>query len=276
MQLDGLARRVVWRLGRKLYCAARGEGANRIDVNGEAYVQRRVLAATGPGERLTVFDVGANLGEWTQSLIGQFQPDQAAAVNIWAFEPSPESFERLQTRFLANPNVRCLRLALSSSPGRDRLMMASPTGGTNTLTFDDALERRAHAIAEIEKTTAAQFCESNGIGHVHLLKSDTEGHDRSVIEGAKPLLAAGRIDVLQFEYNHRWIYARAFLKDVFDIVADLPYTVAALRPSRIDLLRAWHPELDRFFETNYALVHERALGWFDLLDGHFDTANTYA
>lgn len=276
MELSGRTRRAVWRLGRKLYCAARGEGANRMDINGEAYVQRQVLAAKAPGDTLTVFDVGANLGEWTQSLLDQTKPSGSATLDIWAFEPTPESFERIRVRFADAVSVQCIPLALSNAPGRDRLVMASATGGTNTLSFDDSLARQAHAVSEVQKSTVAEFCKQNEIEDIHLLKCDTEGHDLRVIEGAKPLLAAERIDVFQFEYNHRWIYERAFLKDVFDIVADLPYTVAAMRSSRIELLRAWHPELDRFFEANYLLVHERALGWFDVLDGRFDVSNTYA
>jgi ribonucleotide reductase alpha subunit len=38
----------------------------------------------------------------------------------------------------------------------------------------------------------------------------------------------------------------------------------------------WHPEIERFFAANYALVHDRALGWFDVHRGIFDKANTYA
>lgn len=276
MELNGRARRAAWRLGRKLYCTARGEGANRMDINGEAYLQERVLAAAKPQESLTVFDVGANLGEWTQSFVDQMRPGYSTTVDIWAFEPSPVSFQRFQARFARNANVKCIPIALSSDRGRDRLIMASATGGTNTLSFDDTLERQAYAVTDIEKTTAAEFCEKYEIQHVHLFKCDTEGHDLRVIEGAMPLLMAERIDVLQFEYNHRWIYSRAFLKDVFDIVAELPYTVAAMKSSRIELLHAWHPELDRFFEANYLLVHSRALAWFDVLDGRFDIYNTYA
>lgn len=276
MELNGRARRAAWRIGRKLYCTARGEGANEMAINGEAYVQASVLRGAGASASLIVFDVGANLGAWTQSLLDQIEPGRSGTVHIWSFEPSPQSFANISARFAANGNVRCVPMALSDETGFDRLMMASPTGGTNTLAFDAMLERQAHGVIEIEKDTALRFCEKHGIEHIHLLKCDTEGHDCSVIKGAKPLIAAGRIDVLQFEYNHRWIYSRAFLKDVFDLVADMPYTVAIIRASRIELLREWHPELDRFFEANYLIVHERALGWFEILDGHFDESNTYA
>jgi len=185
-------------------------------------------------------------------------------------------FERVRVRFADTASVRCIPFAFSNVPGRDRLAIASATGGTNSLSFDESLARQAHTVSEVQKSTVAEFCKQNEIEHIHLLKCDTEGHDLRVIEGAKPLLAAERIDVFQFEYNHRWIYERAFLKDVFDIVADMPYTIAAMRSSRIELLHVWHPELDRFFEASYLIVHERALGWFNVQDGRFDVSNTYA
>lgn len=274
-ELDGRVRRLLWRLGRKLYCTARGEGANQIDINGESYVQERVLAAAKVGEILTIFDVGANLGRWTESL-WSMKSECSATVEVWAFEPTPESYKAIQQRFADNSNVRCMQLALSDESGLDRMMLTSATGGTNTLSYDDALLDQAACVAEIRKTTAADFCLAHRIDRVHFLKCDTEGHDLRVIEGARSLLEAERIDILQFEYNHRWIYSRSFLKDVFDIVAKLPYTIAAVRPSRIELFKTWHPELDRFFEANYLLVHERALCWFDTLDGNFDISNTYA
>ena len=49
------------------------------------------------------------------------------------------------------------------------------------------------------------------------------------------LLAAARIDVFQFEYNHRWVYGRSFLKDVFDLAAGLEYQVGKVRVRTVEL-----------------------------------------
>ena len=136
--------------------------------------------------------------------------------------------------------------------------------------------RRADTTIEVERTTLTDFCRQRGIGHVNLVKSDTEGHDLSVLRGARELLAAGRVDLLQFEYNHTWVFSRAFLKDVFELVEGLPYRVARIRPNSIEILDGWHPELDRFFHANYLLVREPALAWFDVRYGTFDDSNTYA
>ncbi len=59
-------------------------------------------------------------------------------------------------------------------------------------------------------------------------------------------------------------------------MTDLPYRVARVRRDHIEVFDEWHPELERFFEGNYVVVHEPALAWFDARHGTFDAANTYA
>jgi hypothetical protein len=97
-----------------------------------------------------------------------------------------------------------------------------------------------------------------------------------VLEGARPLLSAGKISLAQFEYNHRWVATRSFLKDVFDLLEGLPYTVVRLMPDRVEVLDIWHPELERFFEANYAVVHRDVLDRLEVHRGRFDVSNTYA
>lgn len=156
------------------------------------------------------------------------------------------------------------------------MAIMSETGGTNSLNFDGTTDAPPGGWESVETKTLSAFCGSRGIAHVHLAKCDTEGHDAKVIEGALELLAKRRIDVMQFEYNHRWVFSRSFLKDVFELVKGLPYHVGKLEPRSIEIYEAWHPELDRFFLSNHVLVSDAALGWFDVRRGTFDESNTYA
>ena len=94
-----------------------------------------------------------------------------------------------------------------------------------------------------------------------------------VIRGALPLLQTGRISVLQFEYNHRWAFSRNFLRDVFVAVENLPYKVTKLQTNTLLMFEEWHPELEKFFEGNYALIHKDALGWFPIKKAGFDKNN---
>ncbi len=273
--------RLGWRLGRGLYMRARGEERwGDIARNGEAHLQRSVIDNAPVGGTLTIMDIGANQGEWTTSFLNGLSvtgrsPDH---VKLHAFEPVPATaamFRDRITRLPGNEIVQMHQLAMSDAPGQAEIGVFADGAGTNSL-HHTADSRTPQEIVRIELTTLDAFCESQGIEHIHLAKCDTEGHDSKVLHGAQALLRDERIDVLQFEYNHRWVFGRAFLKDVFDLVEGLPYEVARVDEAGLTLFESWHPELDRFFQSNYALVHHRALNWFAVHRGSFDGSNTYA
>lgn len=274
-------RHLAWRTGRTLYRKARGEpDLNRPEVNGEAYVQRAVIAGTAASERLCALDIGANQGEWSRLLLEQLPPSRRTneQLRLHAFEPVPATRQSLQRNLSAVSGGSLVHIescALSDTPGHAEMLIMSESGGTNTLQFDAAMSKSATSTIQIDKATLSEFCAHNKLDALDLVKCDAEGHDPKVIAGAADMLRAGKISVLQFEYNHRWIYARAYLKDVFDLVESLPYRVARVRPHHIETMAAWHPELERYFETNYLLIHDRTLKWFDVLDGRFDASNIY-
>jgi hypothetical protein len=143
---------------------------------------------------------------------------------------------------------------LSDAAGTVPIYVPHPIAGTSTLHPDSAVDYER--VLQVGVDTVDEYCRTNSIGNIDLLKVDTEGNDLRVIRGAMELLKRGRIGVLQFEYNHRWIYSRAYLKDVFDLVRGMPYRIAKICSSSLEIYVEWHPELERFFETNYALVHE--------------------
>jgi len=94
---------------------------------------------------------------------------------------------------------------------------------------------------------------------IALVKVDTEGNDFNVIHSGVALLRQGRIMVLQFEYNWRWIGFGHCLKQVFAEIEGTSYEIGRLVQSRIEVHAVWHPELERYFETNYVLVRRDVL-----------------
>lgn len=268
----------MWRIGRRLYCRARNEvSVNDIRLNGESYVQACVLkSADAP---LLVLDVGANLGEWTRQLLNQLPSDRIAATRVFAFEPIETTRAKLSrnvSEMMHGQVVTIVPAAVSDMSGEAEMVVLTATGGTNSLEFDGHVADRAIARKTVTTTTLDTFCDELALEHVHLLKCDAEGHDARVLAGARELLLGGRVDVVQFEYNHRWVYARAYLKDVFDLVDELPYRVGRVCSTHIELFKSWHFELERYFESNYVLLHEDAVGWFDAREGSFDETNTWA
>jgi FkbM family methyltransferase len=248
--------------------------------NGEAYVQRSVLAACGDDAMLNIVDIGANQGEWTLLLAEQAHAlaRPAGSITVDLFEPVPSTIERLEPALRPLDGRLIYRvhpLAMSDTSGKVRINIMSETGGTNSLHGGADARAAPGRFIEIDTGTLDEFCAGRAILHLHLAKCDTEGHDLNVLRGARGLLTAGQVDAFQFEYNHRWVFARSFLRDVFDLAAGLPYSVARIMPDHIETLPAWHPELERYFEANYMLVHERALPWFSVKAGRFDDSNVY-
>jgi FkbM family methyltransferase len=258
---------LLWRLGRKLYQHARGEGANDPLRNGEYRLLDAVLAEAPAGQPLILLDVGAHLGDWSaRALAGLGR--YARRGEVHAFEPTPSTREYLTRRFEGESRVKVRPLALSEREGSARFYVVGDLVGTNSLE-----DRRDGSPIEVESTTVDAYLSSEGIEHVTFLKSDVEGHDVAVLRGGLRALSDGRIDVWQFEYNSHWVYARAFLRDVFELTLDKPYVLGKLHSRGVDAYEHWHPELERYFETNFVLLRRGTP--FERLarPAHFDRSN---
>jgi FkbM family methyltransferase len=261
-----------WRLGRALYMDARGDFKNEMSTNGELFLQRwmidKYLARRRKEKDVYFFDIGANRGEWTSNLLQYLDRNKydSKCVYIHLFEPDPTAYEILKTRFEKNENLLIEKIAISSRSGKARFFMVGKASGTNSLYKHTEKEIE---FVEIQTETIDNYCQKKGIRHIDFVKIDTEGHDFEVILGAEKMMKNGSISIIQFEYNWLWIFARRFLKDVFDLISEVPYVIGKIQPDKIIIFEKWHYELERFFEGNYVLIHEeeknrfpiRFVGW---------------
>jgi len=273
-----LSRRTLWRLGRSLYMKAKSDIKNDMSSNGEKMVQRSVLKSViNNDEKIVIFDIGANIGDWTLSILDQiYEIGAEEHFEVHAFEPAIDTFKILKQRVQDHPLnsiVFLMNQALSSSEGTDEMFIYGTNDGIHSL-HRDAMNIIDHSI-KIRKTTGDEYCGYKGIKKVYFMKCDTEGHDMEVLYGIKGLIQSEKIMVFQFEYNHRWVYSRHFLKDVFDFINGSHYMVAKVTPNKVEIYEVWHPELEKFFEGNYLLMHNNAIGWFDVNRGAFDTFDTF-
>jgi len=266
-----LGRRHLARLARVLGDHARLDVPNGMETNGELLVQAVAVRRAGGGP-LTALDVGANRGAWSQHLLRAC--DAAGAdVTLHAFEPSAHTFGLLQEALapLTGPRVTLVNRALSDDEGTAVLYQVAPGAGSNSMYASTG--RHGSPVAEtIEVTTLDRYCAASGIGQVDLLKVDAEGHDLLVLTGAGRLFGEQRIAMAQFEYNWRWIGARRFLKDAFDLLEPLGYRIGKVTPRGIELYAGWHPELETFREGNYVALrsdvvrHVRTVAWWNRVD----------
>lgn len=258
------ARSLLWRGGRKIYTYARGESVNDPHTNGEYWLLRRVLqSGHGPGMLL---DIGANKGDWTAEALKFASSNRQ--IDVHAFEPSAATRALLSTRFAGEPAVTVQPSALSDVAGDVAFFSVGAGAGTNSLS------PIAGAVVEsVIVTTIDCFLKQSGIADVSMAKIDTEGFDLLVLRGARESLRHGRIEVVQFEYNWRWLLNNTCLRDVFLLVADLPYRIGKLGRRGVELFSQWHPELDRFFESNYVLLRSDRLRTLQCVETTFDSSN---
>ena len=241
-------RSFVWRLGRRLYCWARREVSSGFEENGERWLLQNVLSDADRSKPAILLDIGTFRGNWAESALTMLK-GQNITGHVHAFEPASYAYACLVERFKGNNLVSTNRIALSDKSGERVFFVVGEMCGINSLLKIDGASKENVTTLRLDDFLAEQR-----IDHVLFVKSDTEGHDLNVLQGATKTLLGGRIDVWQFEYNHRWVGGRSYLRDVFDFIADKPYLLGKLYGNGIETYEGWHPELERFFESNYVLV----------------------
>jgi FkbM family methyltransferase len=250
LQDNSMVRSISWRLGRKLYCWARRELSKKPSLNGEYWLLEQIIINTCISKPVFI-DIGAYRGEWSsyaETLLAKRGPNSSG--NIYAFEPATDSYAFLSERFKSSKFITCEKLALSDKSCKKNFYTYGKLAGINSLSKTvDAIN-----IEQIYAEQLDDFLARRKIDQVVFVKSDAEGHDLNIILGSIAMFEQGRVEVWQFEYNHRWLSERFQLKDVFNFIVDKPYRLGKLYGDGIEIYDNWHPELERYFEANYVLI----------------------
>jgi FkbM family methyltransferase len=242
-----LGRRAVVRAARYVLLRARLDYPNEMTVNGESALQRWVLGLAPRGE-VHVADVGANIGLWSRSMLAAASAlRRVDDLRLHAFEPDARAYARLAQALDGTP-AALSAMALSDRHGVAAFHVVAPGAGTNSLHPSPAATVAAETVPA---GTLDSYAAEAGVRRFALVKVDTEGHDLAVLRGARTLLAEHRITVVQFEYNHRWVFARAFLRDAFEFLAGLGYLIGKLTPKGVEFYPGWDADLETFVEGNY-------------------------
>jgi FkbM family methyltransferase len=155
-------------------------------------------------EEMTVFDVGANVGELTL-LFSRFV---GARGVVHAFEPCGQAFGRLESvcRAASLRNVRLNRLALAEDEAPvslhvyDDEHMSWNTRAARPLE-NYGIDLKPLSVEEAPATTLDLYCERNGVAEIDLLKIDVEGAEFQVMLGARRMLREKRVRCVTFEFG---------------------------------------------------------------------------
>lgn len=234
---------LLYRFCRRYVNHYKGENNADLHTNGE----RRLLQDVLPG-CVTVFDVGANIGEWAELALG-INPH----LKVHCFEPSAITHQRLQSRGLKG-TVVLNHLGLGASPEEKTLYVFADGAGANSVYRREGLNSSQAQTEQIRLDTLDAYCQREQVQHIDLLKLDVEGHELNVLKGARAMLEQGRIQRIQFEYGGTYIDARILLKDLFDLLLPYGYKLYKIYPNALRLVEGYDQCLENFQYANWVAL----------------------
>lgn len=130
-------------------------------------------------------DVGADKGAWTEMIR---TVDRQRTCHV--FEPNPESFSALVTRFEDKENIFLHSCAISNREGHATMNLAGPQSRIDL------------SGSVVETETLDSFLDPNE--KIAIVKIDTEGHDDKILASLHQLLKEDRIHTIVSEWTPYW------------------------------------------------------------------------
>jgi FkbM family methyltransferase len=209
-----------------------------------------VLAARFPHNRPTVFDVGANVGDYSVEVLAR-----VPSARLFCFEPQG-------TCVLPGRDATIETLALSDENGvlwlwRDRI------GSYHASVYREDGHEELGEFQRLEVTSVKldDYCALSGVEHIDWLKLDCEGHELRVLAGADLLMQLGRISVIQFEFNELAALAGNTFLSFWTLLTRRGFALYREGVDALEPIPSYtHEDEAGTPLRNYLAVHRRA-GW---------------
>lgn len=140
----------------------------------------------------TFIDIGANNGYFSlmaSILVG-------STGKVYAFEPTPDSFKRLQTNVHINKfkNIKLFECALGDKVGKIKLNISKKEDGQNSIA--DIVDKKESIDVEVRRLDDILKDKK-----VNLIKIDVEGYEKEVFKGAIKTIKNNSNIKIVFENN---------------------------------------------------------------------------
>lgn len=206
------------------------------------------------GRRLTILDIGANIGQGVERFAGQPWRRPGKQLRLISVEPGAPAFAQLEAKVAAvnaqaqgSVKVEAIHAAVSKVKSRASLMSSAGANQNAHLDLSKAPPADGHGNTVVIETVDT-ILGARGIDMLDFLKIDTEGFERLVLEGASTALRGGRIHAIQLEYGLNWFRAaqardngHATLHWLVEFFDGLGYDVFYGTPSGLIRLNQWSP-----------------------------------
>ncbi len=226
-----------------------------VESSGEQWVLQQILRDRPAGSPFVLFDVGANKGQYATEALALADAD----LNLYCFEPSPPTFQKLTSAVGGKRNVKLHNFGMSSAESEATLHYHVGGDAEASLVCRDL----SHwGIAQNQQVTVKlrrldEVAKELGVQQIDFLKLDVEGHELAALQGAGAMLGDGSIRAIQFEFGGPDIESRTFFKDLYHIL-NPHYTLFRIVYEGLDPVREYSEFLETFVTGNYLAVSRLA------------------
>jgi FkbM family methyltransferase len=225
--------------------------------NGEEWLLARV-GATRPA---VVFDVGANIGDWTAEV-----RKAAPGAEVHSFELIPPTAAKLSERFKHDLSVYTVGSGLLDEPGTVEVTHYPGEPVLSGVALAGAEHPFVHETLQVPVVRGDDYCDTHGIDRIDYLKIDAEGSDHLVLKGFERMLRAGAVGAVQFEYGRANAANHFLLADFYDLLVGAGMVVGKLYPTYVDF-RDYDVTHEDFIGPNFVAVQEDRSDLIRLLAG---------
>ncbi len=225
-------------------------GGGSLGSSGEKVVLNLLKDKVFAGkENLTLFDVGANIGKYTNELLNVFP-----TATIHSFEPAVSTFGELKKN-ITSDRVVLNNMGLSDKKGEAVLYYDEETSGAASL-FKRQMDYRNVDFSlseEVKISTVEDYCNEKGIDNIDFLKIDVEGNEIPVLKGAGSLLDNRKVSAIQIEFGGANIDSRTYFRDFWNLLHER-YHVYRIVIDGIYEITRYEEQLEIFTCTNFLFL----------------------
>lgn len=226
-------------------------GGASLMHSGEIYALKYAQHKLKDTNRLVIFDVGANYGEFALIASEIFKGKKI----IYSFEPSAFTYENLKKSIEganAADHIKAQNFGFSATPGKVKLYSSSQ-GASIASVYNlkrPSSEFKEELVEEVELRAIDEFCLENNIHKIDYLKVDIEGHEFQALLGARKMIEEKRIRFIQFEFGECHIDSRTFFRDFYDLLSPY-YKFHRIVSNGIREVSGYSTNLEVFDTVNY-------------------------